>query len=119
VRAALFTRDVDPVGAGEQPLNRSAVAHVDLHASRPLGERRGHSLSALVVHVGNDDRGAPRVQGPGDRLAQTLCRTGHDRGAPLEGHRYFVACRIFCPGTGTILQSRMLETTIDAVCSPE
>ena len=72
-----------------------------------------------MVHVGDDDRSAPRVQGPGDRLAQPLRRTGYDRGASLEGHCYLVACRIFWPGTGTILQPRMLDTTIEAVWSPE
>jgi hypothetical protein len=90
-----------------------------VRSARTLGERLGHALGALAVHFRHDHRGAASVQGPGDRLAQAPRRTGHDRGATFERHRYFVACRIFWPGTGTILQLRIFETTIESVCSPE
>jgi len=48
------------------------------------------------------------------------CHKGHDGGAAVVRYRYFFfGCRTACPGTGIILQSRMVETTIELVCNPE
>ena len=95
-------------------------SHVALDRACALSQRRRDALGGLEVHIREHDRRAAGVQGPGDRLAQTLRRSGDDRGAPLQRYfRFLGACRTFCPFTGTILQFLICETTMLFTPSPE
>ena len=90
--AGVVDQDVDGAKGIRRPvdhgLNPGGIGDIGLKVKSP-GERRtqlfGRTFSVGLVKVVNDEAGTVSRQGPGNRPADALPRTGHDGDAVPEG----------------------------------